>query len=153
MLLPNNGHYWRFTRGAEPPVKWSQPGSNRRPPACKFGWDGGGWCRLGLVGAPERLRLLNDACWWRLLSPFASSLLRPSVHGGSARGRQIGSTYSMLRSAGRRRPATSAGVAPELKLIIQSANSGSDASTRSPLISRKVSIATRAVRLLPSMNG
>jgi hypothetical protein len=43
--------------------RWSQPGSNRRPPACKFGCDDGGWCRLGAVGALERGWPFIDARW------------------------------------------------------------------------------------------
>jgi hypothetical protein len=44
------------------------------------------------------------------------------------------------------------GVAPALKLIIQSASSWSDALIPVPLISRNVNMATSAVCLLPSMN-
>jgi hypothetical protein len=55
-------------------------GIELRPPACKIGWDNGGWCRLGVVGATEQLCSLTEACWWRLLLPSASSLLRSHEH-------------------------------------------------------------------------
>lgn len=85
----------------------------------------------------------------------AIGALEPAVLCGLPRGASAVAErrgYRMLRIAEATRSATDSGVAPRLKLRIQSASSGSDASTRQPLTSRKVSIAISAVRLFPSMN-
>lgn len=133
-------------------VTWSQPGSNRRPPDCKFGWDDGGWCRLGLVGLLEQLCLLNSACWWRVaftvcLIP-ASPLLRRKTLATTSQIDLFDAAKSWAET-----PCDILGCLSRAEADCPAANSGSDAFARSPLISRKVSIATRARRLLPSMNG
>lgn len=62
-------------------------------------------------------------------------------------------SYGIGRIASRTSGASCWGVVPALKLRIQSARSGSDASTRWSLSSRNVSITTSARRLLASMNA
>lgn len=73
--------------------------SNRRPPACKFGWDGGGWCRLGSLALQSRfvrsMMLVGGGCFRHVcLAPASSLALREERWW-----QWIG---SMLRNTGRR---------------------------------------------------
>jgi hypothetical protein len=129
---------------AEAPLPRTAPAPRRAPSGC----------RHLVADVPPFVRRADHATGTgRCDGASTGPCRRDSVRDRNSTPKEAEPCYSTPHSVGRNKPATSSGVTPALKLRIQSANSGSDASTRRPLISRKVSIATSAVRLLPSMNN